>query len=126
MRRSFSGKQHSPFDGMTSAELCGFTLRDVVMSKSKPKPKTENNNHLEEASNEELEIDELEFDIDEEVRDAIELSRSSHTSRLDNFSARLLTFEGYGKDRIKEMKIHPDTFVQIALQIAAYKTHNRC
>ena len=128
MRYLFFGKQHSPFDGMTSAELCGYTLKDVVMSKSKPelepKPNPENN-HFIETSNKEIEIDELEFDIDEEIRDAIESSRSRHAIRLENFFARLLTFDGYGKDRIKQMRIHPDTFVQIALQVAAFKTHNR-
>ena len=69
--------QHSPFDGMTSAELCGFTLKDILIAKSK---KVENN-FVEQSTDEfDNEIVELTFDVDKEIRESIE------TSRCPNFT----------------------------------------
>ena len=38
----------------------------------------------------------------------------------------LQAFDTYGKAAIKQMKIHPDTFMQIAIQVAGYRTKGRC
>jgi hypothetical protein len=57
---------------MTSAELCGFTLKDILISKSK---KVENN--LVEHSTDKFddEIVEMTFDVDDEIQESIEASR---------------------------------------------------
>ena len=34
-------------------------------------------------------------------------------------------FSQFGKQRLKELKLHPDAFVQVMIQAAAYKTHQR-
>ena len=34
-------------------------------------------------------------------------------------------FTSFGKAAIKQRKVHPDTFVQLALQLAYYKLHGR-
>ena len=57
---------------MTSAELCGFTLKDILIAKSK---KVENN-FVEQSTDEfDNEIVELTFDVDDEIRESIEVSR---------------------------------------------------
>ena len=62
---------------MTSAELCGFTLKDILIAKSK---KVENN-FVEQSTDEfDNEIVELTFDVDDEIRESIE------TSRCPNFT----------------------------------------
>ena len=35
------------------------------------------------------------------------------------------SFDIYGKTAMKEMKIHPDTFMQVAIQVAGYRTSGR-
>ncbi|XP_017085173.2 LOW QUALITY PROTEIN: carnitine O-acetyltransferase [Drosophila eugracilis] len=37
---------------------------------------------------------------------------------------KVLKFDGYGKDFIKKQKLGPDSFIQIALQLAFFKLHN--
>lgn len=34
-------------------------------------------------------------------------------------------FTAFGKAAIKEKKLHPDTFVQLAMQLAYYRMHKR-
>lgn len=34
-------------------------------------------------------------------------------------------FTSFGKTAIKKKKLHPDTFVQLALQLAYYKLHGK-
>ena len=38
----------------------------------------------------------------------------------------VLVFDGYGKDLIKAMKLSPDAYVQMAMQLAYYKMHCVC
>ncbi len=88
-----------------------FALTDITNTNTNPE--TDN---VADGRGDDVDIVELEFDLDDEVRAEIELCRSRHSARLENFSGKLLTFPDFGKNRIKAMKIHPDTFVQVALQ----------
>ena len=38
---------------------------------------------------------------------------------------KLSTFTGYGKKYLKTQRVHPDTCVQLALQLTYYKMHNK-
>lgn len=40
-------------------------------------------------------------------------------------SAIRKAFTGFGKAEITELKLHPDSFVQMALQLAYYTIHNK-
>ena len=37
----------------------------------------------------------------------------------------LKSFNNYGKAAMKEMKVHPDTFMQIAIQVSGFRTKGR-
>lgn len=34
-------------------------------------------------------------------------------------------FQGYGKDFMKQVKIHPDAFIQAAIQLTYYRLHDK-
>ena len=110
--------QHTSFDGLTTAELLAFALSDVMKQKTTPGSGKDDNAAVDD-------VVELDFDVDDEIRDKVEICRTNHSDRLETFSAELFSFAGFGKNRIKEFKVHPDTFVQVALQVAAYRTHQR-
>lgn len=40
---------------------------------------------------------------------------------VKNLQVKVLKFQGYGKGYIKSVKLGPDSFVQMALQLAFYK-----
>lgn len=68
-------------------------------------------------------VQEMQFDLDDELRGEVERMRSE-TERMS--SAIIVTtneLEEYGKDFIKSTKMHPDSYVQMVLQLAYYRLH---
>ena len=43
----------------------------------------------------------------------------------DNIEAYNPIYKGYGKKLIRRFKLHPDTYVQLALQLAYYRMHRK-
>ena len=120
--------QHSAYDGMATMDPCVFALMEI--SKQKP-PMTA---HLPEPCilpvDEWLEnnkdcVQELAFELTTEVQKAIFDAKTNLSKKIDNLYLELKSFDDYGKSTIKEMKIHPDTFMQIAIQVAGYRTKER-
>lgn len=66
---------------------------------------------------------ELKFDIDEKLR--VEIARmEEYCQEIKNsVIANCTQFEGYGKQFMKENKVHPDSYIQTVLQWAYYKMH---
>ncbi|XP_023031805.1 carnitine O-acetyltransferase isoform X1 [Drosophila willistoni] len=74
--------------------------------------------------------------VDEEAKklqlcapdDSINKSLATATTNIDKLVEKLqikvLKFEGYGKGFIKKQRLGPDSFVQMALQLAFYRMHN--
>ena len=70
-------------------------------------------------------VTELTFELDAKLEQWISKTAEQLTMKMADYWPQFKAFPGFGKTRIKEMKIHPDTFMQLAIQIAAFKTHNR-
>lgn len=113
-----SQSEHSPFDGMVPVAMTSFVLTELY--KRKP---TEQENKTEEAPLDA--VQELYFDMTPELSDMVAQAQQELAKRAQSAWGHLLTYSKYGKNEIKAMKIHPDTFFQVALQIAAFKTHKR-
>ena len=47
------------------------------------------------------------------------------TKKIENLYLELKSFDSYGTSAMKDMKVHPDTFMQIAIQVAGYRTNSR-
>ena len=113
---------------MATMDPCVFALMEI--SKQKP-PMTA---HLPEpcilSVDEWLEnnkdcVEELTFELTAEVQKEIFDAKTNLSKKIDNLYLELKSFDDYGKSTIKEMKIHPDTFMQIAIQVAGYRTKER-
>lgn len=67
--------------------------------------------------------EELEFELGPESLRDIEKAQSSLQRLRNEMDLLIYKFQGYGKDFIKSCKLSPDSFVQMAMQLAFYKIH---
>ncbi|KAK5646969.1 hypothetical protein RI129_005433 [Pyrocoelia pectoralis] len=65
----------------------------------------------------------LHFHITDSMLSHIKEAESNFNKSVDNCDIEWFKFEFFGKDFIKNAKLSPDSFVQIALQLAFYRLH---
>jgi len=68
----------------------------------------------------------LEFQLNDNIRDIILTAAKAFKRSIENTSSRIIEFRKFGKNFIKSLRISPDAFVQLALQVALYKLLGRC
>jgi len=68
-----------------------------------------------------LEINELLFDLDEDLKDGLRESCRFFDSYEKETSLKVLDFCAFGKERIKTFGVSPDGFVQMGFQLAIFK-----
>ena len=67
------------------------------------------------------------FAVDDQTRAEVERAADLLHSRMQNYVCQLVTFDKFGRAEIADkLGTHPDAFVQMAIQVAALKTHGRC
>uniref|UniRef100_UPI0037E79347 peroxisomal carnitine O-octanoyltransferase-like isoform X1 n=1 Tax=Semicossyphus pulcher TaxID=241346 RepID=UPI0037E79347 len=110
-----SNCDHSPYDAMVLVSLCWYVDQQIKATQGKwkgsdavrPVPPPE----------------ELVFTVDEKVRKDIRLAKQQYLESSQDLQAVCYAFTAFGKAAIKERKLHPDTFIQLAMQLAYYKLH---
>ncbi|XP_056617663.1 peroxisomal carnitine O-octanoyltransferase [Triplophysa dalaica] len=69
--------------------------------------------------------EELIFTVDERVRRDISLAKEQYQKSSQDLQVVSYAFTSFGKEAIKKRKLHPDTFIQLALQLAYYRLHGK-
>ena len=110
-----SQSEHSPFDGMVSAEVCGFCLHGLMKM-----DKTEDD-----TNHETIKVQALDLVIPKKTLEIIPECEAKLKARGDDLLLEYHHFAMYGKTRLKQLKMHPDAFVQVMIQAAVYKTHSK-
>ena len=68
----------------------------------------------------------MQFVIDDQTRLEVERASDLLHARMQNYVCQLVTFDKFGRAEITDkLGTHPDAFVQMAIQVAAMKTHGR-
>ncbi|XP_075994468.1 peroxisomal carnitine O-octanoyltransferase isoform X1 [Genypterus blacodes] len=108
---------HSPYDGMVVVTLFHYVDEQLAATDGKwegsasvrPMPFP----------------DELVFTLDQRVRRDIASAKQQYLEMTQDLQVVSYAFTSFGKEAIKQRKLHPDTFVQLALQLAYYRMHGR-
>ncbi|KAJ1738179.1 Carnitine O-acetyltransferase mitochondrial [Coemansia sp. RSA 989] len=115
-RYGFNG-EHSLTDATTDMRLCNVLVHDVEAAAKAPAPCA---NELPTAS-EQPYIELLEFEFNDELLEHIERAIAYFDATVNGHELATLVFDSFGKDQIKQMKVSPDAFVQMAMQLAYYR-----
>uniref|UniRef100_T1PAT8 Choline/Carnitine o-acyltransferase n=1 Tax=Musca domestica TaxID=7370 RepID=T1PAT8_MUSDO len=108
--------EHSCYDGTVSVsyvlfvQLSLFELPEPDWSEAEKTPV--------------VSITELKFNLDETVKSEIERVKKDCDDRRTDVLITHEVFYDYGKDYIKTCKLHPDSFVQVIMQLAYYEMNN--
>ncbi|XP_066302776.1 peroxisomal carnitine O-octanoyltransferase-like [Branchiostoma lanceolatum] len=69
--------------------------------------------------------EELVFTIDDEIRAAVVQAEKTFHKQASDFEVICPNFTDYGKKFIRSFKLHPDSYMQTALQLAYFKQHGK-
>ncbi len=67
----------------------------------------------------------LDFQIDEKIVNEIESAKLSYRESCDQIEILHEIFTDYGRSVSAKHKIHPEAYIQIAIQLAYYRTHGK-
>ncbi|XP_061441604.1 peroxisomal carnitine O-octanoyltransferase isoform X2 [Rhineura floridana] len=108
-----SNCDHSPFDAMVLVVLCSNIDAKVIESEGRWK-----------GSEKVRDIpwpEELLFRLDQKVLNDIAHAKEQYKKLASDIQVVNYAFTSFGKALIKKQQLHPDTFVQLALQLTYYK-----
>ncbi|XP_035174821.1 peroxisomal carnitine O-octanoyltransferase [Oxyura jamaicensis] len=108
---------HSPFDAMALITMLVYTDRKIIENEGKWK-----------GSDKVRDLpwpEELVFTVDQKVINEIGRTKEIYYKKVSELELVSYAFTSFGKALIRKKKLHPDTFVQLALQLAYYKCHGR-
>ncbi|XP_035688503.1 peroxisomal carnitine O-octanoyltransferase-like [Branchiostoma floridae] len=71
------------------------------------------------------EPEELVFTIDDEIRDAIIHTEETFIKQASDLELICPSFTDYGKKFIRSFQLHPDSYMQTALQLAYFRLHGK-
>ncbi|KAJ2878936.1 Complex III assembly protein translocase and chaperone, partial [Coemansia asiatica] len=115
-RYGFNG-EHSLTDATTDMRLCNALVKDVEALCSE----SPSNEVSAAAASSSYAVSELGFDYSAELLSHIQRAIDYFDATVRGHELATLEFDSFGKEQIKKMKVSPDAFVQMAMQLAYYR-----
>ncbi|XP_032090545.1 peroxisomal carnitine O-octanoyltransferase [Thamnophis elegans] len=110
-----SNCDHAPFDAMVLVSLCSYIDSKVFETEGKWKGSDKVRN---------IPLpEELMFNFDQKVLNDITCAKDKYYKQVSDLQLVNYAFTTFGKALIKKHHLHPDAFVQIALQLTYYRCH---
>jgi len=112
--------EHTPKDAVISANLI------ERIAKTEEQNKAKFGGHLGyEQQQGQLKFTPLKFKIDSLLTAQIKQAEQTFRANADKYDLNVSVFESFGKNRIKNLRLSPDSFIQMALQLAYYRLHDQ-
>lgn len=106
--------EHSAYDGTISISFSSFLLMSMMEEQEPDWDEVPKNCIIPK---------EIKFQLDEQLLSEISRMEDQVAESKNSVIVQCQQFTGFGKTFMKNQKIHPDSFVQMALQWAYYKMH---
>ncbi|KAJ2174241.1 Carnitine O-acetyltransferase mitochondrial, partial [Coemansia sp. RSA 518] len=115
-RYGFNG-EHSLTDATTDMRLCNVLVHDVETVAAEAQVASAGDV----AEGAPATFEELHFDYNDELLGHIQRAIEYFDATVAAHELSTLVFDSFGKEQIKKMKVSPDAFVQMAMQLAYYR-----
>ncbi|XP_061677090.1 peroxisomal carnitine O-octanoyltransferase-like isoform X3 [Syngnathoides biaculeatus] len=110
-----SNCDHAPYDAMVLVSMCWYVDKQLKATDGKwkgsdrvrPMPLPE----------------ELVFTVDQKIMGDISHAKLQYRETAQDLQIVCHAFTGFGKSALKKKNLHPDTFVQLAMQLSYYRIH---
>ncbi|AWO96610.1 putative peroxisomal carnitine O-octanoyltransferase [Scophthalmus maximus] len=106
---------HAPYDAMVLVSMCWYLDQQIKASQGKWKGS--------DTVRPMAVPEELVFTVDDKVLIDISHAKQQYLESAADLQVVCYAFTAFGKAVIKQKKLHPDTFVQLAMQWAYYRMH---
>ena len=114
-RSGFTG-EHSMMDGTPTHRLNHYVCDILARNKLDHGSPTPQSNLPE--------PEEIKFHLNSEVKSAITKSEKAFEKLISLYDLKVMLYQGYGADLIKQFKSSPDAWAQMMIQLAYYKMYN--
>ncbi|KAM8966463.1 peroxisomal carnitine O-octanoyltransferase isoform 1-T1 [Pelodytes ibericus] len=112
-----SNCDHAPYDAMVLVALCDYIDQGIKACEGRWKGSSSVRNLPHPV--------ELVFTVDDRVLNDIAVAKAQYLEQSSDLQVANYAFTSFGKMLVKGKNLHPDTFIQLALQLAFYKLHGR-
>ncbi|XP_042540558.1 peroxisomal carnitine O-octanoyltransferase [Dipodomys spectabilis] len=112
-----SNCDHAPFDAMVMVHIAYYVDEKILETEGRWK-----------GVEKERDIplpEELVFTVDEKILTDISQAKAQYFKEASDLQIAAYAFTSFGKRLTKKKMLHPDTFIQLALQLAYYRLHGR-
>ncbi|MDC0933555.1 choline/carnitine O-acyltransferase, partial [Arcobacteraceae bacterium] len=81
--------------------------------------------YTDDTSTQAIKIEQLTWKLNESVKTQLNDIRKKHSTKINDIHQEIIYFEDFGSIKIKSLKISPDAFLHLALQLAQYRTFGK-
>ncbi|KAI3631538.1 hypothetical protein MIR68_010421 [Amoeboaphelidium protococcarum] len=112
--------EHSMMDATPTHRLCEYILDNAFKNGKQEAAKTPSGGDQVQALDVKV-AQRLQFHLDEQLKCGIDRAVDRFQQDIARHDHHVLAYNKYGKNRIKQLKLSPDAFVQLSIQLAYFK-----